>query len=64
MREQFNEAKNYLVMLAEQKENQLTDIRQINQATREYKLYIRDHCGQKGRDWYERGVERARLRAA
>jgi hypothetical protein len=64
MREQFNEAKNYLVMLAEQKESHLTDIRQINQATREYKLYIRDHCGDKGRDWYERGVERARLRVA
>lgn len=64
MREQFNEAKNYLVMLAEEKERKLIDIRQINQATREYKLYIRDHCGEKGRNWYERGIERARLRVA
>ncbi|WP_201583286.1 hypothetical protein [Psychrobacter jeotgali] len=64
MRDQFNEAKAQLIMLAEEKEHKLTEIRQINQATREYKLYIRDYCGTKGRDWYERGVERARLRAA
>lgn len=64
MREQFNEAKDYLVMLAEEKERKLIDIRQINQATREYKLYIRDHCGERGRDWYERGLERKRLRAS
>lgn len=64
MRAQFNEAKDQLVMLAEEKERKLIELRQINQATREYKLYIRDYCGQKGRDWYERGIERARLRAA
>lgn len=64
MREQFCEAKNYIVMLAEEKERKLIDIRQINQATREYKLYIRDHCGDKGRDWYGRGLERKRLRLA
>ena len=64
MREQFNEAKEQLVILAEAKEQKLLEIRQINQSTREYKLYIRDNCGQKGRDWYERGIERARLRAA
>lgn len=64
MREQFNEAKEYLVMLAEEKERKLIQIRQINQSTREYKLYIRDYCGQKGRDWYERGIERVRLRSA
>lgn len=64
MREQLNEAKEQLVMLAEEKERKLVELRQINQATREYKLYIRDHCSQKGRDWYERGLERARLRVA
>ena len=64
MRTQFNEAKNQLVMLAEEKKRKLIELRQINQTTREYKLYIRDHCGQKGLDWYERGIERARLRAA
>ena len=64
MREQLNTTKEYLIMLAEEKERKLIDIRQINQATREYKLYIREHCGEKGRDWYERGIERARLRAA
>ncbi len=64
MREQFNEAKEQLVLLAEAKEQKLLEIRQMNQTTREYKLYIRDNCGQKGYDWYERGVERARLRAA
>ncbi|MBB3106126.1 chromosome segregation ATPase [Psychrobacter luti] len=64
MREQLNEAKEYLVMLSEEKEHKLTQIRQINNATREYKLYIRDYCGEKGRDWYERSAERARLRAS
>ena len=64
MREQFNEAKEQLVILAEAKEQKLLEIRQINQSTREYKLYIRDNCGQKGQVWYERGIERARLRAA
>ena len=64
MRTQFIEAKDQLVMLAEEKERKLVELRQINQATREYKLYIRDHCGDKGRDWYERGLERARLRIA
>lgn len=64
MREQLNEAKNYLVMLAEERERKLIDIRQINQATREYKLYIRDHCGEKGYNWYDRGLERKKLRSA
>lgn len=64
MRQQFKEAKEQLVVLAEEKERKLVEIREINQATREYKLYIRDNCGTKGNDWYERGVERARLRAA
>ncbi|WP_394210518.1 hypothetical protein [Psychrobacter piscatorii] len=64
MRTQFIEAKDQLVMLAEEKERKLVELRQINQATREYKLYIRDYCGQKGRDWYERGIERAKLRMA
>ena len=64
MREQLNDAKDYLIMLAEEKEHKLLDIRQINQATREYKLYIRDHCGEKGCDWYNRGLERAHLRAS
>lgn len=64
MRTQFNEAKNQLVMLAEEKERKLIELREINQATREYKLHIRDYCGEKGRDWYERGLERARLRVA
>lgn len=64
MRAQFNEARDQLVMLAEEKDRKLTELREINQATREYKLYIRNHCGQKGRDWYERGLERARLRVA
>lgn len=64
MRAQFNEAKDQLVMLAEEKERKLIELHEINQATREYKLYIRDHCGQKGRDWYERGLGRARLRVA
>lgn len=64
MRTQFNEAKDQLVMLAEEKERKLIELREINQATREYKLHIRDYCGEKGRDWYERGLERARLRVA
>lgn len=64
MREQFNEAKEQLVLLAEAKEQKLLEIRQINQSTREYKLYIRNHCGDKGRDWYERSIERKRLNSA
>ena len=64
IRFQFNEAKEQLVLLAKTKEQKLLEIRQINQSTREYKLYIRDNCGQKGQDRYDRGIERARLRAA
>lgn len=62
MRDQFNKAKDQLIILAKEKERKLAEIRQINQATREYKIHIRDHCGQKGCDWYERGVERKKLR--
>jgi len=64
IRQQFNETKEQLILLAEAKEDLLIEVRQLNLATREYKLYIKDNCGRKGRDWYERGLERARLRSA
>lgn len=64
MREQFAQAKQQLTILHELKTELLYELRNLNAATREYKLYIRDHCGQKGHDWYERGLERKRLRVS
>ncbi|MGP5503726.1 hypothetical protein [Psychrobacter celer] len=64
MREQFGQAKQQLTILHELKTELLYELRNLNAATREYKLYIRDHCGQKGRDWHQRGLERKRLRVS
>jgi|GEM_PF-2870719 len=64
MREQFAQAKQQLTILHELKTELLYELRHLNAATREYKLYIRDHCDEKGRDWYERGLERKRLRVS
>ena len=64
MREQFEQAKQQLTILHELKTELLYELRNLNAATREYKLYIRDHCGQKGRDWHQRGLERKRLRVS
>ncbi|WP_201634015.1 hypothetical protein [Psychrobacter immobilis] len=58
MREQFEQAKQQLKILHELKTELLYELRYLNTATREYKLYIRDNCGQKGQDWYDRGIER------
>lgn len=44
--------------IKQQKDTLLFELRGINQKTRELKLYIRDNCGKKGRDWYQRGLER------
>jgi len=64
MREQFEQAKQQLTILHESKTDLLYALRHMNHETHEYKIYIRDHCGQKGRDWYERGLERKKLRIA
>lgn len=60
----FEEAKQQLKILHELKTDLLYELRHMNNDTREYKIYIRDHCGQKGRDWYGRGLERKSLRSA
>lgn len=59
-REYFAQAKEQLAVLAEEKERLLAEVRYLNQETRELKLYMRDNCGKKGRDWYQRGLERQR----
>lgn len=57
--EYLGEAKAQLVLLYAKKDDLLNKIRDINQQTHAYKLYIRDHCGEKGRAWYARGLERS-----
>lgn len=65
IREQLNavhgslkQAKHERSNIKQQKEALLLELRDINYKTHELKLYLRDHCGQKGRDWYQRGLER------
>lgn len=54
----LQEAKLERANMKQQKETLLFELREINKKTRELKLYIRDNCGKKGRDWYQRGLER------
>ncbi len=58
VRESLKQAKNERSNIKQQKEALFSELRDINHKTRELKLYLRDHCGQKGRDWYQRGLER------
>ena len=46
--------------IVQQKENFLYEVRMLNNQTRKLKEYIRDRCGEKGRDWYNRLEERKR----
>ena len=46
--------------IVQQKENFLYEVRRLNNQTRKLKEYIRDRCGEKGRDWYNRLEERKR----
>jgi len=46
--------------LIQQKENFLHEVRRLNKQTRKLKEYIRDRCGEKGRNWYARLEERKR----
>ncbi len=62
VRAHFQEAKAQLARLKQEKTKLLDEIRQLNAATHDYKLYIRDNCGQKGRNWYQRGLERKQQR--
>ena len=39
-------------------------VRRMNERTRELKLAIRDRCGSKGRDWYDRLEARTAARRA
>lgn len=58
VRESLNQAKHERSNIKQQKVTLLSELRDINHKTRELKLYLRDHCGQKGRDWYQRRLER------
>lgn len=62
VRAHFQEAKAQLARLKQTKTELLSEIRQLNAATHDYKLYIRDNCGPKGRNWYQRGLERKQQR--
>lgn len=62
VRAHFQEAKAQLARLKQEKTKLLGEIRQLNTATHDYKLYIRDNCGKKGRNWYQRGLERKQQR--
>ena len=46
----------------EQKDNFLAEVRRLNNQTRELKEFIRDRCGDGGREWYERLEARRRAR--
>lgn len=61
--EYLKQAKAQLVSLYAAKDDLLNKIRKINQQTRAYKLYIRDHCGTQGHDWYARRLERSAIAA-
>ena len=65
IREQLNTVRSFLKQanleranIKQQKEALLFELRDINHKTRELKLYLRDNCGNKGRDWYQRSLER------
>lgn len=58
LRSSLKEAKNERSIIKQQKVALLSELRDINHKTRELKLYLRDQCGQKGRDWYQRRLER------
>ena len=46
----------------EQRDGLLAEVRRLNAQTAELKKFIRDRCGPKGKDWYERLEERKRQR--
>lgn len=48
--------------LKNERDSLLQEVRHLNAQTAELKLAIRDRCGEKGRDWYERLEERNRVR--
>lgn len=65
IREQLNTVRSFLkeanierTNIKQQKETLLFELRDINQKTHGLKLYIRDKCGKKGHDWFQRGLER------
>lgn len=45
-----------------QKEKLLSDVKRLNNQTKKLKDHIREWCGDKGRDWYDRLEERRRNR--
>lgn len=48
--------------LEEERNHFLSKVKSLNKQTRRLKLAIRDRCGRKGRDWYERLEARTRRR--
>lgn len=58
MRECLKQAKHERSTIKQQKDALWSEIRGINHKTHELKLYLRDHCGEKGYNWYQRGLER------
>lgn len=54
-------------IMESQRDNLLAEVKRLNAQTAELKSVIRDRCGEKGRDWYQRLEQRAqanRLRRA
>ena len=62
MRGYLTEAKGSYQELKVEKQRLLTEVRELNQQTKELKLYIKDHCGSYGNDWYQRSLERRKSR--
>lgn len=65
IREQLTQTRDFLAQaksqrqaLFNEKSRLLEQLRTINQQTRDLKIYIGQHCGQKGRDWYARIEQR------
>lgn len=56
--ESLDQAKSECAKIRKQKKALLSEVREINHKTRELKLYMRDNCGKKGRDWYQGHLER------
>lgn len=52
--EKLHQIKDELNLLYNEKSKLLSQIRMVNQETHQIKLYIRDNCGVKGYNWYQR----------
>ncbi|MGB2221778.1 hypothetical protein [Neptunomonas sp.] len=48
--------------VSEQKDTFLSEVKRLNNQTRDLKIHVKDRCGSKGLDWFNRGEERKRSR--